>query len=525
MKLLDLFYDVLILILEEVDSADLAACAQTCSGFNSFIKGNTRLFRTHYLKQFDDPRRDPTSPEPKWDLELQKLVKWHKILHSESLSIKQNYFRFVATIVNDLVNSSSEATGSSRNISQLTDVFLNSKNVDSFLKRSSLRRHFIKDEADVSVFLSQSSRRLHYLDDNAELVLQIPADDEDDRQLSAKIHCLHGFQISHGKSLPSLLALARSHVYDLRNYTEYTGWGPWRKDGSMRVDWEMVEALMIDLGYNSIYCHPRFRPVWSKPFAGITRNTVVKNYEFAILKELDIPLDIKDPYNISGTWIRIVSFLDWNDLYHFNFSAPPPNGRPRDPIYTREATRHIAMHLEVTKVEPYSKSGNNGVFYDCVDDSNPAFPLVHFAGTSHSLDSSMDSNAISDIKGTVRLTLEGEVRWTTISIFNGEQRWRSEGVQVGGPASERGVIGTWFDKDYSDEGPVGPTAFWKVDESMLFADDSSSEDDEIYDDGDDDDVDDDDDRDEIGQNDYYEHLHGDREVEQEHDDDDDDDGE
>ena len=50
------------------------------------------------------------------------------------------------------------------------------------------------------------------------------------------------------------------------------------------------------------------------------------------------------------------------------------------------------------------------------------------------------------VAGTVRYTPEGEIRWTTISVFSGEERWKSEGIQVGGPGSARGVLGNWFDK-------------------------------------------------------------------------------
>jgi hypothetical protein len=87
----------------------------------------------------------------------------------------------------------------------------------------------------------------------------------------------------------------------------------------------------------------------------------------------------------------------------------------------------------------------------------------------------------------VRQTPEGEIRWTTFSIFHGEERWRSEGVQVGGLRSKRGVLGNWFDKyvdsfeqmfrelllmwslccrDYDMHGPAGPTAFWKESDEL-----------------------------------------------------------
>lgn len=60
------------------------------------------------------------------------------------------------------------------------------------------------------------------------------------------------------------------------------------------------------------------------------------------------------------------------------------------------------------------------------------------------------------------MTPEGEVRWTTYSIFGGQERWKSEGIQLGGLRSARGVVGNWFDRDYDPHGPCGPTAFWKV---------------------------------------------------------------
>ena len=57
-----------------------------------------------------------------------------------------------------------------------------------------------------------------------------------------------------------------------------------------------------------------------------------------------------------------------------------------------------------------------------------------------------DPNANSRIRGSVRLTKEGEVRWQSVSVDGGEERWASEGIQVGGVGSGRGVLGHWFDK-------------------------------------------------------------------------------
>jgi hypothetical protein len=65
------------------------------------------------------------------------------------------------------------------------------------------------------------------------------------------------------------------------------------------------------------------------------------------------------------------------------------------------------MDLHVTSIVPASQ-------FD-----NPALPVVHFAGRSRSVDVSWDPNANSKIRGSVRLTPEGEVRWQTISVFYG----------------------------------------------------------------------------------------------------------
>jgi hypothetical protein len=65
------------------------------------------------------------------------------------------------------------------------------------------------------------------------------------------------------------------------------------------------------------------------------------------------------------------------------------------------------MDLHVTKVEdPGPEDGQD-------------LPVVHFFGTARSMHSSWDPNANSNIKGTVRQTKEGEIRWTSISVYNG----------------------------------------------------------------------------------------------------------
>ncbi len=223
-----------------------------------------------------------------------------------------------------------------------------------------------------------------------------------------------------------------------------------------------------------------FRP-WSEPFAGIAANSFVSSPLSGKLKPSPRPdLDALDPYGVTGSWMRIVCFLDYNDLYAFNFESSPvdPSGE-RQPIATREAFRLIRLQLRVTSVEAPGP------------DDGQDLPVVHFEGISRSTFMAWDPNANSRIRGTVRQTPGGAIRWTTFSIFHGEvspdhyfrfrgethqpppltrffqERWRSEGVQIGGIRSARGILGNWFDKDYDPHGPAGPTAFWKVSDQIV----------------------------------------------------------
>ena len=162
----------------------------------------------------------------------------------------------------------------------------------------------------------------------------------------------------------------------------------------------------------------------------------------------------EDPYGVTGTWQRIVCFLNYTDLYRFNFEPMLPDDEEHAPIDIREAIRLIRLKLRVSRIE------------DAGPDEMPGTKVVHYSGTSRSLHTNWDPNGNSKIRGSVRTTKEGAIRWTSFSIYDGEERWRSESVQIGGIRSARGVVGTWFDKDYGVHGPAGPTCFWKISDEV-----------------------------------------------------------
>lgn len=140
---------------------------------------------------------------------------------------------------------------------------------------------------------------------------------------------------------------------------------------------------------------------------------------------------------------------DFHDLFAYNFTSSDtdslPSTSPRPPLNTNEAIRLISMEIRPTRTEaPGPGDGQE-------------LPVVFFEGTAKSMHAQWEPHANSRIKGSVRLTKEGEVRWQSVSVYGGEERWASEGIQIGGLRSARGVLGHWFDKYVY---PFGTEFFW-----------------------------------------------------------------
>ena len=77
--------------------------------------------------------------------------------------------------------------------------------------------------------------------------------------------------------------------------------------------------------------------------SGVTNKRM--DEEMLALRELTPGLDARDPYSVSGTWSRVVCFLDYNDLYNFNFTRTAPAGLPREPIELEEGIIALAQKV------------------------------------------------------------------------------------------------------------------------------------------------------------------------------------
>ncbi|EHK22222.1 uncharacterized protein TRIVIDRAFT_124418, partial [Trichoderma virens Gv29-8] len=429
-------------ILQWLAPRDLGSLPRVCKALHSFVKGNQKLCEDIYMHHFDAP---PDDERLDWETELHDVVRLEIICHRDKVEDKvtiDNELRFVYKVVNRLLKHASSAG----HALETSDTQYASRNAD-FLKA------VFEDETTREAFLQKSSlfervyRSQHH---------QLPSVrmDNEQRQQSAKLHCLYGKPILKTGRLRSARTYpyACSKVYDIRQYTTRSRWGPFTSNGDDKVDWEKVEAILIVLGSN-IYTKKLtrlFSDVWDSPFSGSWKGS------FISAPNPDISsLDAMDPYGVTGTWYRIVCFLDYNDFFSYNFTNPERDQSPLHTLDVGEATRLIIMRIHVTKIE---QAGPDSEF-------SPDLPIVHYEGVSRPLDDSWDDNASSDLRGTVGLTKEGEVRWTSVSIFQGHERWKSEGVQIGGVRSGKGVLGNWFDRDYDPHGPCGPSAFWKASDS------------------------------------------------------------
>lgn len=236
--------------------------------------------------------------------------------------------------------------------------------------------------------------------------------------MSAKLHVLYGSPIDPvhiaGKEA-RMDTFARSVVYDLRRYTTESLWGPFKNDSSQDVDWEKLEAIMLVIQCNLRQFHERtskrFPLLWHNAWAGIAPRSFVSPVDWRVRKrERDLAAmeggeqekdeatlreeaeeeDIRkaDPYNITGTWMRVVCFLDYSDLYAYNFGEPqPPEDEARGPLDQEEAIRLITMKLKATKIEPGGEV------------QAPGSVITHFEGTSRSMHVGWDPNANSGIRG------------------------------------------------------------------------------------------------------------------------------
>ncbi|KAA1083112.1 hypothetical protein PGT21_025338 [Puccinia graminis f. sp. tritici] len=177
------------------------------------------------------------------------------------------------------------------------------------------------------------------------------------------------------------------------------------------------------------------------------------------------PVDLNqyDWAGVGGQWLRVVTFLDYRLLYEFNFDQNPPgNLEQRD-----EARRVMTLDLKVVSIGDPPEDDHTHPVPLCLRTDLIDRPPIFFRGTLEfnvgAKSRLLVGRGVPLVRGCVSMTLDGEVRWSLVSTFNGVDRWSSEGIQVGGVRSKWGVIGAWTDINRGDaQAPVGPFYFFKT---------------------------------------------------------------
>jgi hypothetical protein len=417
------------LILLSVDPSDLAHLAATCRRFYSFIARNNLLWKSQFLRNYDDPRRSESGSKADfdWEAKLKDITRLDKILEATSRDVKEANTRYVCANAIWLARNACRSP-SSKNISFLSHYFRSPKERwDNSDERRYARRRGInsisgpapslKESLNVDVFLRNSSLF------HAVRGISAAQADKEVQELSAQLACLYGaepeirrarsedLRDASGPGKPAH-SFARSEVYNLRFYTAENRWGPWRiENGSLAVDWHRVQCLLIVVAFNFRSVEglrdPSAGNFWTAPFEGVQTDSYDYNErpnrslyltDWTPLQEPSPPPELFDPYGTTGTYERLVCFLDYRDFARFNFPTVPQymNGR-RPPLDTREAVRGLVMTLEVVQVVPPGPNDGKDL------------PVVHFRGTTRAPQDA-DPNATSRLTGVSSPTCLDAIR-------------------------------------------------------------------------------------------------------------------
>lgn len=131
------------------------------------------------------------------------------------------------------------------------------------------------------------------------------------------------------------------------------------------------------------------------------------------------------------------------------------------------------MKHQPQSADPDFKSNTPDEQIENLDGMDPNYPPLRFKGRT--LTQNVPSpQPRGEAHGIVRplyseVRASGEVReiialhWTIVHRYDGEDRWRLELIQPGGPGSRAPLYGTWSDANHEDGGPCGPASYYRVD--------------------------------------------------------------
>ncbi|KAG6919573.1 hypothetical protein DXG01_004236 [Tephrocybe rancida] len=411
-------------ILIRCRTQDVISFSNTCRLARSVIfdaSNNDFLWREIFLSNFDDPRC-----APRVTADTATSVDWkHQALE-----------RMNAELVAQSPNSSFPSSRAAKLfISAIHEV---PSEIQDQPRTTSLNLEWLRRILPTSGILNVDEEIPH-----------------SERIISAQLRAYISLDHDQGKEETSLRLFerrkrSRLYVYNIRNYSG-RHWGPFLDDD--RVDWIHVEHLVNVLVMNFRHL-PDDWPRISPP-CGLD---ATRRYS-APTNGLD---DHRDWARVAGTWRRYVSYMDFRDLYAFNFDF----NRQIDPTFFdcprfRECTRLLELKLRLIDAGSSRYRHHLGLWPNvCMRNINTKYPPIYFEGTSTNY---RGNRAV--VEGVVHMAPDGTVRWQFSTTHPETARWCSDGAQIGNTASASGVVGIWTTEFRQKDDPVGKLPLLVVSEN------------------------------------------------------------
>ncbi|KZT23788.1 hypothetical protein NEOLEDRAFT_1135916 [Neolentinus lepideus HHB14362 ss-1] len=428
---------------------DVAVFSRTCRGARDLLyrSPDQYLWRQLFLAHFDDPRKAIALKQLKecdaikdydWKGQLQRRISAESVRSKIALASPEVLDRTCATFITVLEEALPYAKDQeSMNTEWLAKILRNVNFSGDPDMPQRLHR--------LLSYLSLSHRDFFHYDGKL-----YPNSELDDTK----------------RQLEPLRTTSRCFVYDLRNYTANSRYGPY--SDSTTINWKHLQYNI-----NVILMNLReFQRMWPgvRPPMSTMGLRALRAYSAPGTLETR---NTRDWAGVEGNWRRFVCFMDYRDLFSFNFGSLRhlPGRGARDGSFFadsnfQEATRLVETELHLIELSDdpdhdadleFSFVGHpRGCRALHPEDPSP----IHFTGVSRG-----SNGNESNVKGCVRIEAGG-IRWRWVSIHDHNTQWSAEGLQIGQICSAAGVVGNWTGAYHEEGDPAGPYWFWKVDDDF-----------------------------------------------------------
>lgn len=304
--LVDLAPELLQLVLAHLAPHDLVRFGQTCRRAHDFIRpaANQHLWESVFTNTFDHPkhawcrlaptaRRDHQPREALWDWHRELVRRTHVfnlLVRGDRPQIARQLEHVVTTLLD---------------VQQTASTSLNTDYLHHLEQTVGGFDHIVHDFSNHphSLAVPQPSETIHQRPVTRSMLRRSAVAPE----WASRFHIIHGPTRREEES-PSSKAGARALVYDWTSTGEEADFGPFYKDCSGKVNWQLLEAI-------SSLMH--------RIFATALEGYHLRPTGYDLHVPLGQPMHSAIPNDwagVTGTWVGTYAFLDYRALVHYNFA-------------------------------------------------------------------------------------------------------------------------------------------------------------------------------------------------------------